>query len=389
MSETATSLDALILRITSSINVRALYPPQHPRVVEAVGRVLESLAAVCAARRQDGITFLLVDADLVVDERPLRKVSIFQQHFVQTLRRLGIEGLTLSAGLGPEEYQSFLAAAAGGAPPGSSEHIVVGRVKVAVAEGEGSGEGAGGAVAVEPLSAAQLDSAREGFARFRSDRQGKLDQMDKVVWSLMDAMARSTRKMLPIAPLKEHDEYTFVHSVNVSLLVLAQARSFGIQGPMLHALGLAALLHDIGKLHVPLSVLNKPGRLEAAEWPLMMGHTELGARHLAGLEGAGPLSILVAYEHHLRYDGKPNYPLLTVPRPPSLASQMTALADTYDAMCTVRPYKKAKPREVALGVLAERAGTFLDPLLVGNFRRILGADPPQASMKGLRARTLP
>jgi hypothetical protein len=127
--------------------------------------------------------------------------------------------------------------------------------------------------------------------------------MEQLVWSFIDSMGRDTRDVLPLARLKEHDEYTFVHSINVCLLVLAQGRSFGIQGGMLHAMGMAALLHDVGKLMVPLAVLNKSGKLMAGEWELMKSHCEEGAWYLSGTEGVTPLSIVVAYEHHLRFDG--------------------------------------------------------------------------------------
>jgi HD-GYP domain-containing protein (c-di-GMP phosphodiesterase class II) len=177
--------------------------------------------------------------------------------------------------------------------------------------------------------------------------------------------------MLPAVPLKSHDEYTFVHSVNVSLLVMAQARSFGFEEPVLHSFGLASLLHDVGKLAVPLSVLNKPGRLEGDEWKIMMSHAELGAWHLGQLERSAPLTILVAYEHHLRFDGLPNYPVLPQARPPNLASQLTAIADVYDAICTARPYRKALARQAALEAIRNRAGTFHDPFLVANFCRLV------------------
>jgi HD-GYP domain-containing protein (c-di-GMP phosphodiesterase class II) len=180
--------------------------------------------------------------------------------------------------------------------------------------------------------------------------------------------------MLPLARLKNHDEYTFIHSVNVALLVLAQARSFGITGTMLHTIGMAALLHDIGKLMVPLEVLNCPGKLEGEAWSVMQSHAEQGAWYLSGMEGSSPLSILVAYEHHLRYDGKPNYPLLRAPRMPNLASRMTSIADAYDAMSTLRPYQKPKLRETALEVLKRNSETMYDPLLVANFVRLVAPE---------------
>jgi response regulator RpfG family c-di-GMP phosphodiesterase len=160
--------------------------------------------------------------------------------------------------------------------------------------------------------------------------------------------------------------------VNVSLLVLAQARSFGIQGPMLHAFGMAALLHDIGKLGVPLSVLNKPGKLEGDDWETMKSHTLQGAWYLSEMEGTIPLAVVVAFEHHLRYDGQPNYPVLRTPRVPNLASRMVSIADTYDAMSTVRPYQQPLARAAAFEILKKRSETFYDPLLAANFIRLVG-----------------
>jgi len=105
---------------------------------------------------------------------------------------------------------------------------------------------------------------------------------------------------------------------------------------------------------------------------LMKSHAEQGAWYLTELEGTPPLSISVAYEHHLRYDGQPNYPTLTTARVPNLASRMTSIADAYDAMSTVRPYQTPKLRATALEILKSRAETFYDPLLVANFAQLVG-----------------
>ena len=363
------ALERLIVHIAAAINVRALYSAAHPRVGQAVQSILDDLTAALAGR--ESVTLFIVGEDLIADDRPLRRSGIYQQNFVQALRRRRVERLTLVRGLDAPECLQFVSGMASGATPGSTANVIVGGVEFAVADGVGN-------AAVEakesaPISAEQVAAGQEAFARFRTDRQGSLQKMEEVVWSLMETLARSAHDVIPLAPLKSHDEYTFVHSVNVSLLVLAQARSFGIQGQVLHALGLAALCHDVGKLSVPLDVLNRPGKLEGDDWKVMQSHAEVGAWQLAALDEAPPLSVVVAYEHHLRYDGQPTYPVLRRPRRPALASQLTALADTFDAISTLRPYQAPHARPVALGILKKRAGTFLDPLLVGNFHRLAAA----------------
>ena len=117
----------------------------------------------------------------------------------------------------------------------------------------------------------------------------------------------------------------------------------------------------------------KAGRLSGEEWQVMASHAEMGAWELGALANSAPLSILVAYEHHLRFDGEPNYPAVRTSRPPTLASQLTAIADVYDAICTVRPYRRALSQAAALDVLRSRAGTFHDPYLVGQFCQLVTA----------------
>jgi HD domain len=384
--------DRLVVSLVAGINMRALYGPDHPALASHVDRILEAVTAACDERHRDTLTFLVVGQELVIENQPLRTGSLYHQQFIRTLTRRGVERLTIARGLDAEECVRFLTPMARGGVPVSTRYIVVGRVELqsSLLEGPGGGgfgeapgpggggAGGGGDSAIETLTAQSVDSAREAFTEFRTDRRGGLVRLEQVVWSLMEALQRATREILPLAPLKTHDDYTFVHSVNVSLLTLAQARSFGIEGARLHSIGLAAFLHDIGKLKIPLEVLNKPGKLEGDEWRVMMGHAQEGAAHLCGVEGSHPLAILVAYEHHMRFDGQPNYPVPRVGRRPTLASQLTAISDVYDAICTTRPYAKARSREFAVSVLTGRVGTFHSPALVANFVRMVGmsGEPP-------------
>ncbi len=386
-----TAIDRLVVSLVAGINMRALYGADHPALASHVERILEAVATACQEMGKDALTFLVVGQDLVVESQPLRTGSLYHQQFIRALTRRSVERLTIGRDVDTEECVRFLTPMALGGAPVSTRHIVVGRVELLSPEGLALGRGGGGGgtgggggddSAIELLTAQSVDGARDAFTEFRSDRQSGLVRLEQVVWSLMDALQRATREILPLAPLKTHDDYTFVHSVNVSLLTLAQARSFGIEGSRLHAIGLAAFLHDIGKLKIPLEVLNKPGKLEGEEWRIMMSHAQEGATHLCGVEAVHPLAILVAYEHHMRYDGQPNYPVPRVNRRPTLASQLTSISDVYDAICTTRPYAKARSREFALNVLTERIGTFHSPALVANFVRMVRVDTPPAAPGG-------
>ncbi|HEX7421904.1 MAG TPA: HD domain-containing phosphohydrolase [Thermoanaerobaculia bacterium] len=361
-------MEPLIVQIAVAVNTRSLYPANHPRVVHTVEDTVSSARRFIHDRNSDSVTFLIVGDDLVADQEVLRKATLSNRQFVDILRRRGIERLTLTSGLEAAEANQLISALATGEAFDSTPHVIVGRVAVTIDEEETTEE-------KREISINQLEIVRDAFARFRSERKLPVTVMEEMVWSFIDALSRTTRQILPLTKLREHDEYTFVHSVNVSLLVLAQARSFGIQGTMLHAFGMAGLLHDIGKLMVPLSVLNKPGKLEGEEWSTMQSHAEQGSWYLGEMEGALPLTAVVAYEHHLRFDGKQAYPILRTPRIPNLASRMTSIADAYDAMSTVRPYQQPQMRASALEILKTRAETFYDPLLVANFARLVTETP--------------
>jgi len=351
-------------QIAAAINMRALYPANHPRVVQTIEQIVAGVHRLLQQTKSDSVTYLIVGDDLVFGQDVIRKTSLSVRQFIEVLKRRGIERLTLAAGLQQDEAHQLIGALASNEPVASSRHIILGRVHVELEEENLQ-------VARRELSPEQLENIREAWAKFRVERKLPMGEMEDLVWNFIDSISRTTRPILPLAKLKEHDEYTFVHSVNVSLLVLAQARSFGIQGPMLHAFGMAALLHDIGKLSVPIAVLNKPGKLEGVEWETMKGHAQQGAWYLGEVENASPLSVVVAFEHHLRYDGQPNYPVLRSPRVPNLASRMTSIADTYDAMSTVRPYQQPLSRAASFELLKKRSETFYDPLLVANFIRLV------------------
>ena len=369
------AIGRLIAQMAGALTTNALYPAMHPAVSHALTQLREGVVAACDERRQDALTLLRLDDEIVVDGRPLRSGALYLQPFARALARSGVARLTLARALDLEECRALVEALATGQRPESTPHVVVGQIEIvspgspppSPEESEGQGEGRGG------MSEHHVELARDVFTRIRHEGVTTLDPVEELVWGLADAVARSTQAVLPTVPLKSHDEYTFVHSVNVSLLVLAQARGFGFEGPLLHAIGVAALLHDVGKLRVPLEVLNKAGKLSGDEWTTMASHAELGAWELSALANSAPLSILVAFEHHLRYDREPNYPAVRVRRAPTLASQLTAIADVYDAICTVRPYRRALTQGAALDVLRSRAGTFHDPYLVGQFCQLVTA----------------
>jgi putative nucleotidyltransferase with HDIG domain len=163
--------------------------------------------------------------------------------------------------------------------------------------------------------------------------------------------------------------------VNVSILVMVQARGLGIDGTLLREFGVAGLMHDIGKVRTPKEVLNKPEKLTDQEFVIMKRHTVDGAEILRRTPEMPILAPVVAFEHHLRRDGT-GYPE-GVARPVlNLGTQLCSIADVYDAMRSQRAYQQAFPTDRILAVLQRNDGSQFDQHLVRRFSQIMGIYPP-------------
>jgi putative nucleotidyltransferase with HDIG domain len=176
--------------------------------------------------------------------------------------------------------------------------------------------------------------------------------------------------MMPLLQLKEFDQYTTTHSMNVSVLSMALAEFLGLSATDVRAFGIAGLLHDIGKIKIPLEVLTKPGKLTDEERALMNQHPAAGARMLLDVDEDLDLAVIVAYEHHIMINGG-GYPVLHYARDCHQASKLVHVCDVYDALRTRRPYREAWSFEKTLGYLDERSGLEFDPELSGTFVRMM------------------
>jgi len=191
---------------------------------------------------------------------------------------------------------------------------------------------------------------------------------------LAQAVSQNRTALLALTTLKNYDNYTFTHMVNVSILTMGQARGLGIDGPLLREFGLAALMHDIGKVRTPLEILNKPDKLTDAEFAIMKRHTLDGAEILRATPDIPTLAPVVAFEHHLRLDGS-GYPEEAKRKTLNLGTLLCSIADVYDAMRSQRQYQQAFPSDRILAVLKRQDGRQFDQHLVRRFVQLIGIYP--------------
>jgi HD-GYP domain-containing protein (c-di-GMP phosphodiesterase class II) len=177
-----------------------------------------------------------------------------------------------------------------------------------------------------------------------------------------------------LIPLRGMDEYTFVHALHTCVLACELGRRIGLSRVEQEELGVSTLLHDVGKVFVPLGILRKPGALDAAEFAAMKRHPVDGAVVLARETRLPQASAVVAFEHHMHLD-RSGYPEVTGPRQLHLYSMMTNITDVYDALTTTRPYRPAMSPHRALHLMRNEMVSHFEPRLLRHFMEALGPYP--------------
>jgi HD-GYP domain-containing protein (c-di-GMP phosphodiesterase class II) len=235
----------------------------------------------------------------------------------------------------------------------------------------------------------QKEAAKRTYARsvavtkevinsIRMGRTANVKKVKRAVQAIVDQVLNNETSLVGLTTLRDYDEYTFTHSVNVCIFSVALGRKLGFTKLQLYDLGIAALFHDVGKSRVPVEVLNKQSGLTDEEWRIMTAHPWLGVLTLFGLRGYGEIpyrGMIVAYEHHMKTD-LTGYPKSIRPRELSIFSKIVAVADGFDAATSRRAYQTTpiQPDQV-LKEMWENPRRGYDPVIVKAFINLIGIYP--------------
>ena len=214
------------------------------------------------------------------------------------------------------------------------------------------------------------------MAVFSDARLGKLPDIEAtrpIVAAIVESVLRRKGALLCLAHLKVRDDYTYMHSMSVCAMAAAVAHELGMEQARCRSIGLAALMHDVGKARVPLDVLNKAGKLTAAEWVVVREHPRLG--HALLLDGGFMDADVLdgCLHHHEKLDGT-GYPQRLQGEAIPLLARIVAVCDVFDAMTSARPYKPAWDPALALKEMASCRGHF-DRHVLAAFIRVVGIYP--------------
>jgi putative nucleotidyltransferase with HDIG domain len=366
--------EELLRRLAATVRAQALYSPTHA----LVGRSLDALAELTTAllTAQPSVVIGLVGDDFVADGAPLSG-SASGVGLARLLKDRGVEKITFSRGVSRAELAALASelGARSDAPLADrlaargAGHIAIGRLNVDEEEPVSTGVAAARRVYNDAVQTAQAiwDTAQAG-------EQPNPDAARKIIDSLAKLIQQDRTSLMALTALKRYDNYTFTHMVNVSVLSMAQARSLNIEGAMLREFGLAALMHDIGKVHTPLEVLNKPDRLTKEEFTVMKRHVVDGAHILRRTPGMPALAPIVAFEHHLKKDFS-GYPENVGARRLNVCTMVVTIADVFDALRSNRVYREGLPSERIRSIMLQQESPAYDPTLLRRFVNLVGLYP--------------
>ncbi|HET8712428.1 MAG TPA: HD domain-containing phosphohydrolase [Gemmatimonadales bacterium] len=360
----------------------ALYRTGHPARERAVDVAYQHIHDLQSDTPHPLFTFL--GDEVVFGRHPLRELKSWD--WGKRLAQAGIQRLEFEDQVSREDFEGFLeevlARLTLSAISTEARQMRRSSIRFGAVGLKGETE-----IAPEPLPTAtiafslgeEVDTLRWLQSEVQVKGSVPLAEAEAVVRSLAVAMHGGRQIMLPLLQLKEFDQYTTTHSMNVAVLSMALAEFLGLSATDVRSFGVAGLLHDIGKVRIPLEVLTKPGKLTDEERTLMNEHPVAGARMLLEVEEDLDLAAVVAYEHHIMINGG-GYPILHYARDCHHASKLVHVCDVYDALRTRRPYREAWSFEKTLGYLQERSGLEFDPELCGAFVRMMKQWEPHVAV---------
>ncbi len=356
----------------------------HAQLLEAIGNDLT-------------LFMKIVEGRVVIDEEPLED-SIYVNRFIQFFKKRAIQYVRFSYDTPQDEFTSFVAMLTVG--PTLSEdtaifpHIQYGKVGLGFKTDDDEENEIDES---EKWRDEEAESAREAeqnrkiaqIKQYFTDIQEKdIGIMENVydavkkrkslpdrdirdaVTDIITAVKQGSSVLLAFSPLRTLDEYTFTHSTNVCILTLAQAMALNIKEDMLHDIGVAALLHDVGKMFIPEEILNKQGKLTDDEFEQIKLHPQKGAEYLIDKPGIPPLAIVAAYEHHMQFNFS-GYPKVSANWRQNICSQMTTISDYFDACRTKRVYRDSIETKIIMDQMSKAGGVTLNPVLAKNFLFLL------------------
>lgn len=383
--EIARNAKDIINQLAVAIRTAHIHDPGNVAVVTAIDRFIATINPLVT--QDSRLTLEIVGEYFYLNESRVRYSMEYLLNFdflIREFKRRDLGSISINAPLTTEDLQlfvkAFLNASFSDSPYDALlqgidkvDSLTLGPLKKIVEEGEFDVR-----KLVKKTYFNAVSYTKGVINKIKSGERVNIKKAKRVVESMVDMILEEEELLVGMTAIKDYDEYTYHHSVNVSILSVALGQRLGLSRKALTDLGLVALFHDIGKMEVPPEILNKPTNFSDEEWRIVKKHPFWGVRAILKLKGLDATSIrtaIVAFEHHLNYDMS-GYPKISRHLELDFYSKIVSLADQYDAMTSSRVYSRVPMApDKALSIMLERAGSQLDPLIFKFFINMIGVFP--------------
>jgi HD-GYP domain-containing protein (c-di-GMP phosphodiesterase class II) len=383
---------ALVAGVSAASKALRFYPIENATVQNALSELDRILRRVI--EREGAIELRLVGDFLFLNDARLRldlSDYVAFSYITGLLQRHGLGAVEVDAGVTRSDLAPFISLLLQEAPKDPDEaferfrdrlaastalHIRVDHAKAARDEEQEVDDDAKRAAKLTYFQSVHV--AKEVLTDVRLGRAVNLRRVKRAVQSIVDKVLHDETSMLGMTQLRDYDEYTFTHCVNVCILSVVLGQKLGLSKLQLYELGLGALFHDIGKQRIAAEIVNKPGALTDEEWREMQRHPTEGLLELFSIRGLAEVpyrAMLIAYEHHMKNDLS-GYPRNRRPRTPRLFSRIVSMVDGFDAATTRRSYQHQPwPPDEVVREMRDNPNRGFDPLLVKAFTNVTGIFP--------------
>ena len=223
-----------------------------------------------------------------------------------------------------------------------------------------------------------LNSVKQVSLKISAQGYAGVRKAKRMVQNMVDVAVEDEGILLGLGTIKDYDDYTYTHSVNVAVLSLCLGNRIGLSRTSLERLGICGLFHDLGKVEIPREIVTKPEKLNTGEWKVIRSHPLASVRQILKLTASHDLKseiLLAPFEHHMKLD-LTGYPQVHFKKEISLFGRILHIADVYDAITSPRVYRRsALSPDKALSYMLKRAGTDFDPILLKVFGTMMGTYP--------------
>jgi len=367
--------------LLTSLQTAKLYGARHPITEKSIAKAYSSLRDVFTEKAE--LVIGIIGEELVFEKEVFFDLSNFLKQMVTHLKERGIERIAFNRALELSELSKFiefltLPKDELKGEPGELlkvtgvNNISIGKVKASSMTGSTGQAQAPGLVNLYQVS---LESVSDFLAKVMNNEALDGLSLKLVLSNIVNNLGTYYEQLFKLATLKRYDLGTFTHLLNVSILSMYFSSRLGFGKDVVTEIGLAALFHDIGKLHISRKTIRKPGQLSAREFAQMESHTVLGAKLLMQyVDTIGIMPVAVSFEHHLKYDLS-GYPRVPFKHKQHIVSAIVSVCDVYDALSQRRSYKTDYPPDMIHGMMMRGSGTSFEPALLDTFFKIIGVWP--------------